>query len=111
MTLFDKSSLIFEEIPEDIRQNVFNAILARAIASGALEEELLLYLIPAEVEEIKDRLGFEPSFLNPKRKAKRATPAQRTLFDNIPKASKKTDDVKASPALKKSEEEIFDFDL
>jgi len=50
--LFKKNKEIFESLPEEYAKFILNAIIARAIQKGDLQDELELYLNQNEVADI-----------------------------------------------------------
>jgi len=76
--LYAKNQKILESIPSEYAIQVFNAIIARAIQKGDLQEELELYLDKTEIEEI-----FNENQISIKQKRKASAVKEKVIRKSL----------------------------
>ena len=84
LALYNRTEEIYEQLPKEYRDIIFNNILTKSLSNDTLLEEISLYLNQNETEEILKSLQISFKKVNKKRVIKK-----ETYINEIKKEEKK----------------------
>lgn len=87
LTLFDRTKEIYEELPTEYRDIIFNNILSKSINNNILADELSLYLTKENIEDILNNLSI--SFKTAGTQRKKITNNKTYIKKELKKEEKK----------------------